>query len=571
MSVRKIRATVGAVAAASALTLSVVGPALADPAGTPNAAGSATSDYVGVGSDTTQYVMQALSDAYNATASGPKLYSWDACVTTPANSATTFPCDAGNAAAPKSFTPRAGAAAEFRHTVAGSGNGRKALYGATSAQSDQYTFARSSGALDPSSADVAQQGLVAYPYALDTIVMVTAPGGNAPAQLTAAQVLGIYAGTITDWAQVGGKPGTIKPLIPFTGGTHDDFVKRLTNLNGGTALANGGNGVAINKVGSDNVQEHDPSFIYNDPNAIAPFSFGRAGFANKTSKKVSILNGWSFNRAMYNVLRSKQTDKTVPAEWLDSSAQMQALFGPTGFICSSAATSIIAQQGFWQLDSSANGGACGVKTNATAASLKAKGKGADTTTAATVTSGPANRTHPVAVSVVSAAGTPAGKVVVNVGSYVSAPVALDGTGKATVTLPATLRAGANQPVAVSFIPTDATKFSTSGADAKITVSAATPPPVVKKPAGKLKETFPSAVKKGKKATGQIKIVTPAKFTGTVKIYDGARLIKTVKVTKGVSKKVTLPKLKKGRHALKAVWAGNATYGVTTLKFAIKQK
>ena len=69
----------------------------------------------------------------------------------------------------------------------------------------------------------------------------------------------------------------------------------------------------------------------------------------------------------------------------------------------------------------------------------------------------------------------------------------------------------------------------------------------------------------RKATVTIGLKLPGtstnKTAGSVKIYDGNKLVKTVKVSKGKAS-VTL-KLKKGKHALKAVYAGSTQYTGST--------
>src|SRR5215472_10641281 len=74
---RMLSKLAAAIAAAGATTLLVAGPAMADP---PSGVTPRVSDVVGVGSATTQFMLDQLSTDYNsqhATAS-TKLYSWDA-------------------------------------------------------------------------------------------------------------------------------------------------------------------------------------------------------------------------------------------------------------------------------------------------------------------------------------------------------------------------------------------------------------------------------------------------------------------------------------------------------------
>ena len=77
------------------------------------------------------------------------------------------------------------------------------------------------------------------------------------------------------------------------------------------------------------------------------------------------------------------------------------------------------------------------------------------------------------------------------------------------------------------------------------------------------------IKKSKKAvaTVQVKSVATSKATGTVKVYDGSKVIKsaTLKSSAKGTIKITLPKLKKGTHKIKATYAGNGVAKASTSK------
>ncbi|UUZ61565.1 hypothetical protein [Nocardioides sp. B-3] len=137
-------ATTSVVAASMAL----IAPAHADPATTPVAG-----DIVGVGSDTSMYALTYLANGnagvagYNAgKGPGSQLVSFDAktvdAAGTQTNSAT--------------VVLRAGTAAVTRPN--GSGDGKKALYGASN--NVEVNYARSSSALSATESDA---GLVAFP------------------------------------------------------------------------------------------------------------------------------------------------------------------------------------------------------------------------------------------------------------------------------------------------------------------------------------------------------------------------------------------------------------------------
>src|SRR5258708_39785578 len=72
----RVVSKIAVVAAAAATTMPLgLGPALADP---PSGTTPALVDVVGVGSDTTQLVMDAIAKSWDAGAPAHKIYSWDA-------------------------------------------------------------------------------------------------------------------------------------------------------------------------------------------------------------------------------------------------------------------------------------------------------------------------------------------------------------------------------------------------------------------------------------------------------------------------------------------------------------
>ncbi len=73
------------------------------------------------------------------------------------------------------------------------------------------------------------QGLVAVPVTKDEIAIVVGDNNSLGSKgLTQAQVVGIFQGQITDWAQIGGKPGTIRVINrPVFSGTHQAFQKKV--------------------------------------------------------------------------------------------------------------------------------------------------------------------------------------------------------------------------------------------------------------------------------------------------------------------------------------------------------
>ena len=193
-------------------------------------------------------------------------------------------------------------------------------------------YGRSSGPINTT--DLAA-GEIALPFAVDKIVVATHPGGPAPASLTGQQILKIYNGTYTNWNQVGGKNATIHPYLPKAGSSTlnafesflagarrrqrgsgyrqrpDLALGRLADLAGPgrrTAITdanwNTGSSTAVPPTAA-NVEEHDPSVMIKDANAIEPFSYGRAQLANGASQTVRIEGGWSADRELYHVVRGQ--------------------------------------------------------------------------------------------------------------------------------------------------------------------------------------------------------------------------------------------------------------------------
>lgn len=169
-------------AVAGTMLIGSISPALADP---PAGTSPAATDMVGVGSDTLQDVVNALSVAYNAqaAASDPKVYSWDAF----------------GAGLPTSITTKAGCTSMPRPN--GSGAGIAALKNDTTGCID---FARSSRA---KKTDGSEDSLAFFALGQDGVTWSTPATTYAPASLTRSQLASIYACSPTAqvWNQVGGK------------------------------------------------------------------------------------------------------------------------------------------------------------------------------------------------------------------------------------------------------------------------------------------------------------------------------------------------------------------------------
>jgi hypothetical protein len=111
-------------------------------------------------------------------------------------------------------------------------------------------------------------------------IAVDTAATNAPAGLSAADLLNIYDGAYTKWTQIpgnsGGSSATIIPEIPPSGSSiYKTFIADLTTANGGTAPTLAGD--------VKTVEQNDPTAITSAASAadaIVPFSAGRLALWN---------------------------------------------------------------------------------------------------------------------------------------------------------------------------------------------------------------------------------------------------------------------------------------------------
>jgi len=308
-----------------------------------------TKDYVGVGSATTQLSMNAVADGYfdygfgffatgyNATASA-RIASFD--------SVNPMTGQRGDL-----VVLRAGTLPIFRpYYTTGLGEpppplwSKNLLFGA--ANNTAVDFVRSSTALGGWEASA---GLVAYPFAMEEVAAAVAPGSSyAPTSLSTQQLVGIYKGIYTNWNQVGGANAPITPLVPQSGSeTRYFFESQLAATNDGSYVVYGANVI-------ESVKEYDTSVFQTYPNAVMPFSVGRAGLTPGSVKFTNVGTAsdgraaFDAKHGVYNVVRGSQANKP----WVAS------LFGPAGYLCSSSAKDAIASGGLTQL-ARPGAGVCG--------------------------------------------------------------------------------------------------------------------------------------------------------------------------------------------------------------------
>jgi ABC-type phosphate transport system substrate-binding protein len=472
-------------------------------------------DLVGVGSDTSQNALKRLAEAYNATSPASRIATYAAL------GGGTIPMPSG---------------AEINRPN-GSGGGKTLLYGA--ANDTRIDFARSSSA---QSATETTNGLQSFPFALDTLGMAVSNStpSNAPAALTEAQIVDIYDGDAETWNEVGGSStAAIVPMIPqANSGTRSFFELELKRMNGGVAIQ------LADTV--QEVQEHDDTLIKSNPNAIAPFSVGRAGLLGTTLRFES---GFTANRALYNVVRGSDIGKP----------EIQDAFGTGGFLCSTEAKPLIEAAGFKQLATPAKGGVCGTTTQTATTDFDLNdATPVDTTVAVTVASTEAAKAK-ITAKVAGGATAPSGSVSFfkNDGTVLARNVAVAG-GQATYTAGSAVGA---QTFRAVYRPAAGTNFKSSQATGSGTVKAGS----------KVVAKFPKSAKAGKKVKGTVTVKLTgisAKAAGTVKVKAGSKTVGSGKLKNG-KVTLTLKGLKAGTNKLKAIWTGDAAAVGSQDSFKVK--
>jgi ABC-type phosphate transport system substrate-binding protein len=527
MKVRKYSAGVGVAALlASGLALAVAAPASADPSFTPSA-----TDIVGVGSDTIEYVVGDL--AAGKTVDGTAVPGWNA--SHPSERLASF-----NATPAGNITLRSAAWAGNGDALViarpnGSGQGKATLFGA--GNNANVNFARSSSSLSTSNGE--STSLTQFPFAVDSLKMATSGlvASHAPATLTIDQVLGIYKGDYKQWSDINASWSSafIHPLIPQSGsGTRSFFEAQLKAANGGVAVTYPA--ASGSYPGVVEVQEHDPSQIESDADAIAPFSTARAHTLADPSV-ITLGTGWTAQRAVYDVVRNADAG----AQWATD------LFGPSGFFCSTAAKPIIEANGFAQLATVANGGVCGVGT--TTAVTNFTTNTVTTTTSLTATA-PAGRQVKLTATVAAGGQSADGDVEFYEGANKVTTGLLSG-GQSVVTL-GNITPG-DHTYTAKFVSANPASFTDStSSDAVVTVK-------------EVSTTTASVVAKsyGHSSTATVSVTTlgnPAAGSVTVKVGSWQA---TKALTAGAAS-FTLPTtLSAGAKSLVATYSGDATTAAST--------
>jgi hypothetical protein len=535
--------------------------ALAVPAAQADPAAGTFGTLVGLGSDTTQDVMNGVASSIG----GGQIASYDA-----TNAGPSVVTRAGGKAIPR---------------VSGSGAGRDELLVAIGALANksgvaladgssttvdssvvgQIDFARSSGGPSSTAAD----GVVAYvPFARDAVDVAYAPGsplakvpffaGDGTQAKTAPTLWNVYRGDVTyayfnadgSYNSVGGTAtgpdGTtaykLQPLLPKYGsGTRSYFLGKLglTDASGFTAT----NPFIADTSKGQPIEEHNGQAIIDQTSAttlaIAPFSVSQwvsqaNGVGTVTDRRhgvvlgdLSVVDGQQkpattgsgtsyatnpafagFVRDVYNIVPSRLADDP-------SSAIAKTFVGKDSLVCKQTAT--IAAYGFLPEPATSASTTCGYDQ------LRSVSASLSTTTLsvpATATAG----TSVDATATVDSFGTGGGTVLFRQGTSTvgTGTIARGGT---SVTAPVSLAQGTASVTAV-FVPALPGVASSSSAPSTVTVAPA--------PAATTATVSAPKLTVGKTAKVTVTVASGDAAGGSVTLKNGTETVGTAKVAAGAS-------------------------------------
>jgi hypothetical protein len=330
----KIKQIVVAAASAGVLaTLVATGVASADPTGAPT-----TRLLAGVGSDTTQDVMNGLSNIVVDPVGGPFT-----------GTAGTKLLGSYNATGSATIQTKAATCTAVARPN-GSGAGRTALLNSLNAADGCIQWSRSSSLNIAASTP----SLTYIPYAIDALDFAITPGSVIPRSLLLSDLVSIYH---CDPAFVGTGPNfAITPALPQAGsGTRSFWEAQMgitdAQVNGGTfpCIINGARGTQI-------WEEH--SGILLDDKSLVPFSIpqyndqetglvsdkrgqGILGVIGGTNP-VNVNLGFAVTREVYNVIPTTSVTATDNI----SKALQSSFVGSGSQVCAAAGQAVIQQFGF---------------------------------------------------------------------------------------------------------------------------------------------------------------------------------------------------------------------------------
>ena len=340
-------------------------------------------DVVGVGGDTPQYALQFVADGdyngdagFNSAGAYNRLVTFNATADGNGRSAYTNSVTTGVASAPLNPTDVLRAGTYPVQRVQSSGAGISALLADTSSpEVINFVFSAS----EPTAAQQTTAGNQSWGYlhvveiGTDSVKIAADSTTNAPAGLSAAELLGIYTGTYTTWNQLpgnsGGSSATIIPLIPPSSSSiYKTFVADLKTANGNVA--------PTLSASVKTVEQNDPTAITgasSPANAIVPFSAARLalwndgyfhnpatvfpGSGTALTAGINLLAGsppdagavYASPITDYVIFRQSDATSTTPFEPGGTRNWVQTLFsnpgGSTPFVAKSAGQALIAASG----------------------------------------------------------------------------------------------------------------------------------------------------------------------------------------------------------------------------------
>ncbi|GAA2525088.1 hypothetical protein [Rarobacter incanus] len=578
----KLTTRVAVGAAMSAVLLSAAAlPAHADPAA------GAFGQLVGLGSDTTQDVMNGLSGAIGQNLIG----SYDA-----TGSSTTVVTRSGGSAIPRANG--SGAGVKLLLTAIGQ-TGSQTI--STSSDSKSVTTADVSGKVDfarsssGAGANADDAGVLTYiPFGLDAVTVATSPTSVIPTDLTSKEIVSIYKGEIDrveykgDESKLLAKGAavdegftavTITPLIPQAGsGTRSywlgqlgiseaeltkypikdkDLAGKAVQEHKGAALVAGD--AELQKAtlvpfsvaqwiaqANAKVTDHRDGAVLHSVDGKDPLASSAAPYSLNEGYK-------GYVRLVYNVV------PTVLAD--DPTSQIAKTFvGTDSLVCKQK--DVIKAYGFGLIEND-----CGATTSK---AYRASDSSLEAVVPASATAGKAVTLSASVVSNGDQGGivefTAAGKVIA------TATVAAGKTSGSTQWTPA---ASGAVEVSATFIPTlpgiaaaeaaaqtinVAAAASTAPTNPKPNTNTSTP---AKKATAKVKVTKAKANAKKRTAILTIKVtakgVKAKSIGGKITVKLGKKTVGKGKVSKGTAK-ISVKKLKKGKNKLTVSYAGTSTIG-----------
>ena len=531
------RASLGLGLAALVLSASIV-PAHADPA--PGSFGT----LVGLGSDTTQEVMNGLA----ASIGGNAIASYDA-----AGASATVVTRAGGAAIPRANGSGAGrdllrVAIGQVESAAIPVSGAASPTVTTASVAGLVQFARSSSGAG-SAADA--QGVLTYvPFGVDAVTYAVAPTSAIPANLTKAELTSIFKGEITRVAIAG--DGTKRLLTssqtPDAGETTVDITTYIPQAGSGTrSYWLGQMGITENDVaagtyanlkakdfaGAD-VQEHKGAALVSgtdeqDRGTIVPFSIAQwvaQGNGKSVDHRAGALVGGvagqvattgaagsyalnpaftAYTREVYNIVPSALADDPT-------SAIAKTFVGQTSLVCQDTAT--ITSYGFGLLTGAKKCGDTSVRA------YKASTSTTKLTVPATATAGKAV----TATVEVTSFGKGGGTVRLVDGATVLASGAV-ASGASATTLTWTPTASGTRSVSAVFVPALPGVGASTSAVSTVAVGAV-PTTVAPAAASSTTIVLPAKATVGAKAAVRVTVGSTGSTAGTVTLFSGTKPVGT---------------------------------------------